>query len=40
MHNSVSSFKLAAPPQGTTTRSIKYALGPQFGTIAFAGAIL
>jgi hypothetical protein len=26
--------------QGTTTRSIKYALGPQFGTIAFAGAIL
>jgi hypothetical protein len=31
---------MAAKPQGTTTRSIKYALGPQFGTIAFAGAIL
>ena len=31
---------MAAIPQGTTTRSIKYALGPQFGTIAFAGAIL
>lgn len=26
--------------QGTTTRSIKQALGPQFGTLAFAGAIL